>query len=120
MVLSLDIQSGKFWPVASTGAKKNGTGFKSRPCCSTGTDVDGLGSIEAEEEVSELLGETSAALSPVEHELIIAATKTIDVIRNVVIVEMIGHLAQKPTGFERSLTYVMLVYWVLFTWNLGV
>ena len=107
MVLSLDIQSARFWLVATTGAKKKGTGSKSSPCCSTGTDVDGLGSIEGEEEVSGLLGETSAALSPVEYELIRAASKTINVISNVVIVERIGPLAQKPTIFERSLTIIL-------------
>ena len=97
MVLSLDIQSGRFWLVVSTGAKKKGTGSKSRPCCSTGTDVDGLGSIEGEDEVSGLPGVTSAALSPVEHELIRAATKTTDGIRRLI---MLLSLKRANQNFE--------------------
>jgi hypothetical protein len=83
MVLSRDIQSGKFWLVASTGAKKNGTGSKSSPCCATGLAIDGLGIIEGETEAAGVLGEAAGALLLDEQALISAATKTREVIRNV-------------------------------------
>jgi hypothetical protein len=83
-VLSCDIQSGKFWLVASTGAKKNGTGSKSSPCCATGLDIDGLGIVEGETEASGVLGEASGVLLPDEQELIRAAARTSVVIRKVV------------------------------------
>jgi hypothetical protein len=83
-VLSCDIQSGKFWLAASAGAKKNGTGSKSSPCCATGLDIDGLGTTEGETEVAGLLGEAAGALLLDEQALIRAATSTSVVIRNVV------------------------------------
>ena len=88
MVLSLDIQSGKFWLVASTGAKKNGTGSKSSPCCATGLAIDGLGIIEGATEVAGVLGEAAGALLPDEQELIRAAARTSVVIRKVVMRQM--------------------------------
>jgi hypothetical protein len=101
-VLSWDIQSGKFWLLASTGAKKNGTGSKSSPCCATGLDIDGLGIIEGETEVagvlgevSEILGEAPGVLLPDEQELSRAAARTSVAIRKVVIRKIIEYVSQK-------------------------
>jgi len=87
-VLSCDIQSGKFWLAASAGAKKNGTGSKSSPCCATGLAIDGLGIIEGATEVAGVLGEAAGALLLDEQELIRAAARTSVVIRKIFMRQM--------------------------------